>query len=420
MDGLDPSLTLPFQGREASAFGFVPVRADLHLAGIALGANLGDPLRQMGQALEAIGRDVGRVTRVSSLWRTPPWGVADQPPFLNACALIETALPPLDLLAALKAIERALGRSPGPRWGPRPIDLDILFFDDLALRAPSLTLPHKHLFERAFVLAPLAELGGRFAGRSVADALASLDVRGLEKLQVRDWPPVLEGNGMGEHITLRCDDGVAIDAWLARPHGPPKGGIVVLQEIFGVNHHIRAVATRFAQAGYLAVAPALFDRVEKNVELGYDGSDMQRAIALRAKTALPDTLNEIAAAVRVAGEGGKIGVVGYCWGGSLAWAAAAKLPGLAAAVGYYGGMIASMVDETPRVPVILHFGAHDKHIPLADVEKIRDAHPAVPVYVYDADHGFNCDERASYDEAAARVARARTMAFFAEQLGGER
>ena len=384
-------------------------------AGLSLGANLGDPARQIADALRMIARDVGRITRVSSLWRTPPWGVADQPPFLNACALIETALSPPDLLAALKRVEGALGRTIGPRWGPRVIDVDLLFYGDIALTSETLTLPHPRMFARAFVLAPLAELGDTFAGRDVATALASLGTEGLEKLPGAIWPATGEV-AVEEHITLRCDDGVEISAWRARPEGTPKGGIVVLQEIFGVNHHIRAVATRFAQAGYLAVAPALFDRVEKGVELGYDGSEMERARDIRSRTKLPDTLSDVAAAIRVASEGGKVGVVGYCWGGSLAWAAAAKLPGVSAAVGYYGGMIASMLDDAPRVPTILQFGAHDKHIPLSDVEKVRDAYPAVPVYVYDADHGFNCDERASFNEAAAKIAQERTMALLEETL----
>lgn len=221
---------------------------------------------------------------------------------------------------------------------------------------------------------------------------------------------------MSKTIELRCADGATISAFVATPHGAPKGGMVVLQEIFGVNHHIRAVASRYARAGYLAVAPALFDRVEHNVELGYDGKDMARAMELRSRTKLDNTLADIAAAIAEAAQGGKVGIVGYCWGGSLAWASAVRLSGVSAAVGYYGGMIASMIGETPRAPVMLHFGAKDKHIPLTDVEKIRDAHRGVPVHVYDADHGFNCDERASFDAAAADIARERTLAFFAEYL----
>ena len=390
------------------------------IAGLSLGANLGRPAWQMAQAIHAIGRrGVGRVVAVSSLWRTPAWGVTDQPAFLNACVLIETALTPHDLLAAFKDIEQAVGRVPGPRWGPRLIDIDILFYGDETVRSETLTVPHKNLFERAFVLAPLGELGPYFAGQAIAPALAALETSGLERLHaVPDWPARMGDDIMGERITLTGDDGVAISAWLARPNGTPKGGIVVLQEIFGVNHHIRAVADRFAEAGYLAVAPALYDRVTPDVELDYNGPDAERARAVRAQTDLSDTLRDIAAAIAVASEGGKVGVVGYCWGGSLTWAAATRLPGVSAAAGYYGGMIAKMLDQPPRVPTILHFASHDEYISLDDVEAVRDAYPAVPVYVYDADHGFNCDERSSFNAAAAEAARERTMALFAQHLDG--
>ena len=221
---------------------------------------------------------------------------------------------------------------------------------------------------------------------------------------------------MGETIDLVCKDGVTISAWRARPNGTPKGGMVVLQEIFGVNHHIRAVADRYAAQGYLAIAPALFDRVERGVELGYDGVDRPRAMDIRGKTKIEDTMLDIAAAIAAAAEGGKVGVVGYCWGGSLAWGAAARLSGVAAAVGYYGGNIAQNLAHAPRVPVMLHFGAKDQHIPLTDVEKIRHAFPAVPVFVYDADHGFNCDERSAYDPPSAEIAQARTLDFFKQAL----
>jgi carboxymethylenebutenolidase len=217
---------------------------------------------------------------------------------------------------------------------------------------------------------------------------------------------------MGETIDLVCEDGVTISAWRARPNGKPRGGMVVLQEIFGVNHHIRTVADRYAAEGYLAIAPALFNRVEAGVELGYDGVDRPRAMDMRGRTKIEDTMLDIAAAIAVAAEGGKVGVVGYCWGGTLAWAAAAHLSGLAAAVGYYGGGIAAQLSTAPRVPVMLHFGAKDKSIPLTAVEAIRTAFPAVPVYVYDADHGFNCDERSAYDPPSAATARVRTLEFF--------
>ncbi|MDE2364090.1 MAG: dienelactone hydrolase family protein [Hyphomicrobiales bacterium] len=221
---------------------------------------------------------------------------------------------------------------------------------------------------------------------------------------------------MGEHIELKCRDGVTIGAYVARPAGAPKGGLVVLQEIFGVNHHIRAVADRFAAAGYVAVAPALFDRIERNVELGYGLDDRPRAMDTRSKTKVPETLADIEAAIDLAKEGGKVGLVGYCWGGTLAFLGACRLSGVTCAVGYYGGGIAGIASERPRAPVMLHFGALDKHIPLTDVEKIRLAQPTVPVFVYDADHGFNCDERESYDKAAADAALERTMEFFAAEL----
>lgn len=388
---------------------------------LGLGANLGDPARQLRDALQMIfSRDIAKVTHVSSLWRTRPWGVADQPPFINACVLADTAFAPAALLAALKSIERDIGRTPGPRWGPRAIDIDILFYDDFVVATDALTIPHARLFDRGFVLAPLAEICGEriVSGLRIADALARVDRTGLERIEdARDWPPHPGSmDAVGEHIRLHCADGVEIGAWRAAPTGAPKGGIVVLQEIFGVNHHVRAIASRFADAGYLAIAPNLFDRVEKNVELGYDGSDMSRAMETRGRTKLDDTLRDVASAIGEAATSGPVGIVGYCWGGSLAFAAAARLEGIKGAVGYYGGMIASMIGETPRVPVMLHFGARDAHIPLSDVEKIRDAYPAVPVFVYDADHGFNCDERASFDAVAAQTARERTMTFFDEVL----
>ena len=221
---------------------------------------------------------------------------------------------------------------------------------------------------------------------------------------------------MGENINLTAKDGVTIGAYRSAPPDEPKGGMVVLQEIFGVNHHIRAVADYYAAAGYLAIAPALFDRVEPGIELGYSEADRPRAMEIRGKTNLDETLADIEAAVALAAAGGDVGVVGYCWGGTLAWAAAARLVGISAAVGYYGGGIAGMLNEQPRVPIMLHFGDRDKHIPLSDVEKIKAAYPAIPVFVYAADHGFNCDERGSYDAASAKEAQARTFAFFAENL----
>jgi carboxymethylenebutenolidase len=221
---------------------------------------------------------------------------------------------------------------------------------------------------------------------------------------------------MGEKITLTCKDGQKIGAYIARPDGTPKGGMVVLQEIFGANQHIRKVADLYAAEGYLAIAPALFDRVEPGLELGYTGDDPKKGVETRGKTELSKTLLDIEAAVEAVRSAGKVGVVGYCWGGTLAYAAAVQLPGLAAAVGYYGGGVAAMSDKTPQIPIMLHFGEKDHSISLADVEKVKANQPDIPVYVYPAGHGFNCDERASYDKESADLARARTLAFFAEKL----
>lgn len=223
---------------------------------------------------------------------------------------------------------------------------------------------------------------------------------------------------MGETITLTTSDGIKIGAYRARPAGPPRGSMVVVQEIFGVNQHIRAVADRFAAAGYLAIAPALFDRVEPNTELGYQPPDLQRGLAIRGKTELATCLLDVEAAIAAAREGGKVGIVGYCWGGMVAFAAACRLSGLAAAVGYYGGGLAAIANEKPKVPMILHFGDKDQSIPLADIEKIKAARPEVPVYVYPgAGHGFNCDQRGSFNPAAAELAGKRTMDFFRQHLG---
>lgn len=219
---------------------------------------------------------------------------------------------------------------------------------------------------------------------------------------------------MGETIRLTAADGVTISAYRARPKGDPKGGVVVVQEIFGVNDHIRAVADGFAADGYEAIAPAIFDRVETGVEVGYDEPGFAKGREVRAKAGGDKPLLDITAAVTALP--GKVGVVGYCWGGSLAWLSATRLDGIACAIGYYGGQIAQFKDETPRCPVILHFGETDKSIPMSDVEAIAAAHPEVPIYIYPAGHGFNCDRRADYHPDSARMARQRTIGFLGENI----
>ena len=221
---------------------------------------------------------------------------------------------------------------------------------------------------------------------------------------------------MSEMIKLTASDGVSIGAYKATPAGTPKGGIVVLQEIFGVNSHIRRVTDGFAAEGYLAIAPALFDRVQPEVEIGYTPDDIQTGMGLVGKVDQSKTLLDIEAAIKAAQQGGKVGIVGFCWGGSMAFAAASKLDGLSATVGYYGGNIAKMLDMKPKVPTILHFGELDAHIPMSDVDKIKAALPDVPVYTYKADHGFNCDARGSYDKASAAEAMRRTLDAFGKHL----
>lgn len=221
---------------------------------------------------------------------------------------------------------------------------------------------------------------------------------------------------MGKDIELQAKDGHRLAAYRADPVGKPKGGMVVIQEIFGVNHHMRNVTDRYAAAGYVAVAPALFDRVERGVSLGYTPDDIAAGRDIRAKTDWDAVMADIGAAVALlAGEGRKVGAVGFCWGGSVAYLSAARLP-VAAAVGYYGGQIVPFLGEKPKVPTMLHFGDRDGGIPLADVIRIARARPEVEIHVYPAGHGFACDERKDFTPAAADQAWERTQAFFGKHL----
>mgnify|MGYP000424304874 FL=1 len=228
---------------------------------------------------------------------------------------------------------------------------------------------------------------------------------------------------MGHMIELKSADGTTFPAYVAGPAGNPKakGGLVVLQEIFGVNSHIRAVADGYAADGYFVVAPATFHRVQPGVELGYTEADMGTGFGF--KTAVeglpaPGVMADIQAAIDHAAQAGKVGIVGYCWGGLLTWRSACSLKGLSAAVPYYGGGMTAAADaaRTPTVPVMAHFGDQDHWIPMDTVEVFKKAQPAVAVHVYAANHGFNCDQRGSYNEAAAKLARERTLAFFAKHV----
>ena len=223
-------------------------------------------------------------------------------------------------------------------------------------------------------------------------------------------------------LTLTAADGFKSLAYLAEPSGTPKGAIVVLQEIFGVNSHIRGVADGYAAAGYLAVAPSTFDRVGRDVQLGYTPDDMGEGMRLKgAVEALPapGVLLDIQAAVDHAARAGKVGIVGYCWGGLLVWRSAEQVRGLAAAVAYYGGGMTAGTEPArrPAVPTMAHFGELDTHIPLDSVKAFEQAQPEVEVHLYAAHHGFNCEQRGSWNAGAAATALERSLYHFGKHVG---
>ena len=227
---------------------------------------------------------------------------------------------------------------------------------------------------------------------------------------------------MGKHINLTSADGHTLMAYHAQPSGTAIGAVVVVQEIFGVNSHIQSVADGYAEQGYVAIAPALFDRVNPNMELGYEEDDIatgrEAAFPLGWDAPLTD-INAAISEAKNATDNGKVAVVGYCWGGSLAYLAACKSDA-DCAVGYYGGQILKILaaepELQPQAPVMLHFGEHDSGIPLSDVDQLKTRHPEVPIHLYDAGHGFNCNQRASFDKDASELALKRTLEFFAEKF----
>jgi carboxymethylenebutenolidase len=222
---------------------------------------------------------------------------------------------------------------------------------------------------------------------------------------------------MGKMIELTAADGHKLAAYRAEPAGKPRGGIVVIQEIFGVNSHIKAVADGFAADGYLAIAPAMFDRVQRGFDVGYTPEEIAKGRELRPKIGVEWAMKDAEAAVKAASSAGKVGIVGYCWGGFVAWMASARIPGLACAVPYYGGGILDNADIEPKVPVMGHFGEKDSMIPVEGVKKLAEKHKKQQIFIYPADHGFNCDQRGSYNAAAAKQARERTLAFFRQHVG---
>jgi len=223
---------------------------------------------------------------------------------------------------------------------------------------------------------------------------------------------------LGKHLSLVASDSFNLGAYRADPSGAAKGGIVVIQEIFGVNHHIRAVCDHLAGMGYAAIAPALFDRQQPNFECGYSPDEIANA---RKFVASPDwgaMMRDVAAAIDEAKKSGPAAIIGFCMGGTIAFLAAAKLNGLSAAIGYYGGQIAKNADEKPKLPVQLHFGEKDASIPMSDLEIIKAKRSGdCEIHLYpDAQHGFHCDERGSYNEAAAKLAWQRSTAFLEKHL----
>jgi len=222
---------------------------------------------------------------------------------------------------------------------------------------------------------------------------------------------------VGQDITLTASDGFKLGGYRADPASSPKGAVVVIQEIFGVNHHIRSVCDRLATEGYVAIAPSIFDRSQPDFQCGYTPDEIANARKFIANPDWPAMLRDTQAAIDAVKNVGAVGIIGFCLGGSVAYAAATTLSGLSAAVGYYGGAIVRFADDKPKVPTQLHFGEKDAGIPLTDVETIKSKRPEVEVFIYPgAQHGFHCDERASYDKASADMAWPRSLAFLAKHL----
>ena len=223
---------------------------------------------------------------------------------------------------------------------------------------------------------------------------------------------------MGKHFSLTPSDAHQLGAYRADPAGAPKGGIVVIQEIFGVNHHIRAVCDNFAKAGYAAVAPALFDRTQRGYESGYTPPEIEKSRAFVAKPDWDAMMRDTDAAIQDLKSAGPIGIVGYCMGGTIAFLAATRLSGLSASVPYYGGRIVAFADEKPKCPVQMHFGEKDQSIPLTDVDIIKQKRGGdCEIYVYkDAGHGFHCDERGSFHKESSDLAWQRTLDFLAKHM----
>lgn len=222
---------------------------------------------------------------------------------------------------------------------------------------------------------------------------------------------------MGEFTTIMARDGHEFQVYLAAPAAKPRGAIVVIQEIFGINSHIRGVTDSFAKEGYTAIAPSLFDRIRRGIQLGYSPPERDEGIGYVQQLKPENTFRDLAAALAVVRHSGRVGTVGYCWGGTLSYLAACDMP-VACAVVYYG-KVANHLDKKPKRPVMYHFGTQDQSIPLSDAERLMAAHPEGTLFLYEgAGHGFNCDQRPGYSPQDAALARQRTLEFFARYLAG--
>lgn len=223
---------------------------------------------------------------------------------------------------------------------------------------------------------------------------------------------------MGQSISMKSSDGHSFEAYQTIPEKRPlRGGLVVVQEIFGINAHIRSVVDSFAQEGYAVLAPSLFDRIRPSVELKYDEEGLQEGIQLLTQLKTKESLLDIQCCVDALQAYGKVGIVGYCYGGSMAWASASSIKNLSCAVCYYGGRIPRMLDRPPLIPTLLHFGENDGHIPLEAVEKVKETYPDLPIHIYEgAGHGFNCDHRDDFHKESAQLAKQRTLSWLEQHL----
>jgi carboxymethylenebutenolidase len=222
---------------------------------------------------------------------------------------------------------------------------------------------------------------------------------------------------VGKMIELTAADGHKLAAWRAEPKGKPRGGLIVVQEIFGVNSHIRSVADGYAADGYLAIAPAFFDRVERGLDIGYTPADIEKGRAFIPKMQWDSVMQDAAAGMDNVKSAGKVGILGYCWGGTVAWVAAARQSGIAFSVCYYGGGIPGLIGEQPKCPVMFHWGETDHAIAVADAKKVAAAHPKAQSFIYPAGHGFNCDQRGSFNADSAKLARTRSLEFLRKHIG---